>query len=153
MGTLSATTQLTVVQCWCGVLYAVPDSLYSEYDRKNNKAPQSMSLYCPLGHAMVRGVSSELTEARAELKRKTDEVARKQAALDQAWARSNELRGEVAHQERRINGYKGVVARTKRRISKGRCPCCSHEFKNLKQHMQAEHPHWDPDKGAEALST
>jgi hypothetical protein len=58
----------------------------------------------------------------------------------------------VAHQERRINGYKGVVARTKRKIAAGRCPCCSHQFKDLERHMTTKHPGYDPDKGAEALA-
>lgn len=141
MGQLAAQTQLTVVQCWCGILFAVPDSLWSEYSRKNDLLPQSMEIHCPIGHGMTRGISNALKEAREEL-------ARTKARLDQEVARVNTLQRETERKERQVRGYKGVVARTKR----GMCPCCSQKFKDLKEHMASAHPDWDPDKHAEALA-
>jgi len=134
---------LEVVKCWCGICFAVPQPLWNEYERKNDAAPKSFAIHCPLGHGMTRGVSNALKEAR-------DTIARKQAWIDQQAARIKELYDETARKERSIRGYKGVVARNKRRISKGMCPCCSRKFKDLGSHMAAEHPDWNPDKEADA---
>ena len=40
---------------------------------------------------------------------------------------------------------KGVVTRTKKRIAKGKCVRCSHEFPDLATHMAEVHPDFDPE--------
>lgn len=148
MATIELAARLETVTCAnCGILFAIPEH-FEQKRREDHEA-----FYCPSGHLLVFHAKSEAEKLADQLRAKNDEIARQKARLDQERARTADYQKQVEHKDRQISGYKGVVAKTKRRISKGRCPCCSHEFKNLKQHMQAEHPHWDPDKGAEALAT
>jgi hypothetical protein len=132
------------MQCWCGVAFGIPKSLYDHYQVANDRKAQSYSLYCPLGHEMV--------PVKTDAQKLREELARTKATLDQRDERITELRESVERQTRRINGYKGVTTRLKRRIQAGRCPCCSHEFKDLGRHMKNQHPSWNPDAHAEALA-
>lgn len=142
--------KLTTYTCWCGLPFALPESLFREYERANDAKPSSMSLYCPLGHAMTRGASNRVKELQ-------EQVARERAEKDQLKETVRHYRGRVEEevqerkrQERRVNGYKGALGRVKRRVAKGTCPCCSRKFKDLEAHMKTEHPSWDPDKHAAA---
>lgn len=147
MPVLEFATKLMTASCAnCGVLFAMPTDL--EDRRRNDHKP----FFCPNGHSNFYGGKSEAERLADELRAKNDELARQKARLDQERALTADYVKQAEHKDRQIRGYKGVVAKTKRRISKGRCPCCSHTFKDLKEHMQAEHPHWDPGKGAEALA-
>lgn len=137
---------LRSVACYlCGIHFAMPA------DHLERRIADGFNFWCPNGHSQGF-IETEAMRLAKQLKAKNDELARQKSALDQSHARNADLERTVAHQDRRINSYKGVVARTKRRVAKGRCPCCSAEFKNLKEHMKTEHPHWDPDKHAEALA-
>jgi uncharacterized coiled-coil protein SlyX len=130
----------------CGIPFAMPADLMAR------RLEDHRNFWCPNGHDQHYLAETEAQRLAKELRAKNDELARKQSALDQSRARSADLETRVAHQDRRINGYKGVVARTKRRVSKGRCPCCSHTFKDLKSHMATKHPKWDPDHAAEVAA-
>lgn len=141
------------MRCWCSIAFALPKTLHDYYERANEANPGSYSIHCPLGHGMV---PSSRTPASDRLR---TELAQAKAKLDQESARVASLRQDVTRERehstklgRRINGYKGVVARTKRRAMDGRCPCCSEQFKNLKAHMRSQHPGFDPERGAEALA-
>lgn len=124
--------------CVCGVVFGVPDYFLSK------RRQDGTTYYCPNGHSLAFRVT--------ETQKLRDELARTKAQLDQRDARIVTLRDTVAQSERRINGYKGVTTRLKRRIQAGRCPCCSAEFKDLGRHMKNQHPEWNPDKHAEALA-
>lgn len=131
--------------CNCGIVFGLPK------DFRQNRIDDKRNFCCPNGHqqAYIGNEASRLRDELANTKAKLDQ----EKALVETYSRSlNDERKASAQKDRRINGYKGVVARTQRRVSKGRCPCCSTVFKNLKEHMTAEHPHWDPDKGAEAMA-
>lgn len=124
--------------CVCGVVFAVPSS-FLDKRREDGK-----DFFCPNGHTLLY--------TKTETQRLREELARTKAQLDQRDARIVTLRDTVAQSERRINGYKGVTTRLKRRIQAGRCPCCSHEFKDLGRHMKNQHPGWNPDAHADALA-
>lgn len=146
MTTVIVTSTLQgVTCCTCGVLFG----LTSEYIAERRRDHEWFR--CPNGHSQHYSGETEAEKLARQLKAKNDELARVRAAHDQTHARLDSARAEVRHQERRINGYKGVVARVKRRVSSGSCPCCSMKFKNLREHMQTEHPGWNPEKGADAL--
>jgi hypothetical protein len=133
------------MQCWCGISFAIPESLKKHYVRENETKPGSFALHCPMGHPFVPGGKSETDKLR-------DDLAREKHSREQAESRASELYREKEHVERRLRGTKSVVARMKRRTVQGRCPCCSHQFKDLKQHMTAKHPDWNPDRAAEAMA-
>lgn len=56
---------------------------------------------------------------------------------------AEKLRDQLAAKEREIAAAKKIVA--------GRCPCCSHKFKDLAIHMRSEHPNYDPEKAVAAI--
>lgn len=138
--TVQYTETLTTITCGkCGIPFAVPDNW------RQKRMEDHETFYCPNGHPRAFTGKSDAQQLR-------DELARTKAQLDQRDARIVTLRDTVAQSERRINGYKGVTTRLKRRIQAGRCPCCSAEFKDLGRHMKNQHPEWNPDKHAEALA-
>jgi hypothetical protein len=134
------------VSCWCGILFAVPKSLFDYYTRQNDRQPGSYELCCPLGHKMIPAGQSEAAKLR-------DELARERHRTEQARAEAEHVRQQRDAAERRVAARKGVATRLKRKIAAGRCPCCSHLFKDLKQHMRTEHPKWDPEQAATALES
>jgi hypothetical protein len=127
----------------CGIVFGI-ETVYESKLRESHA-----QFYCPNGHSL-----SFLAETEKEKKiRQLETALNSERDAKQFWfKRSEEKSVEAAHQRRRVTGYKGVVAKTKKRIAKGVCPCCSQQFKNLREHMKQEHPKWNPDKGAEALA-
>lgn len=128
--TITYTGELKVYSCWCGISFALPESLYTEYRRKNG----GMSIYCPLGHGMIP--------------RNKDEIAVLKARLASAQEESEHYRSDRNRAERQARAHKGHHTRTKNRIANGVCPCCNRTFVNLGKHMKSQHPDFAP-KGLE----
>lgn len=63
-----------------------------------------------------------------------------EARLAAERARHDQTRAARDAANRRLIATKGVVTRTKNRISKGVCPCCNRHFANLHRHMSNQHP-------------
>lgn len=126
MSATYASTELTVVQCWCGILFSVPDALWMEYERKNDLNPSSFSIHCPIGHGFTRGARNRVKELETQL-------ASARARLDQERARSETL-------EKRVAAAKGQVTKIRNRVGNGICPCCRRSFSNLARHMASKHP-------------
>ena len=63
---------------------------------------------------------------------------------DRAEARARDIQCNLRATERQLSATRGVVTRTKNRISKGVCPCCTRSFQNLKRHMASKHPEYSP---------
>lgn len=122
----------------CQINFAMPS------DMLRKRRADGVKFWCPNGH----GVSYYETEAM-RLAKELDATKR---FLANARERSDELLERANRETRRVTAYKGVVKRTKNRIAKGICPCCSARFKNLEQHMKVEHPKWNPEAGAEVLA-
>lgn len=147
MGLFDANTYtitLVAVTCYkCGVIFGI------ESNRQDRLEKSHESFWCPNGHSQAY-VSKTVEEKRIE---ELEREARTLKVSRDSWRdQATTAREEVQHQGRRINGYKGLVARTKRKIAAGRCPCCSHQFKDLERHMQTQHPKWNPEQGAAALA-
>jgi hypothetical protein len=139
------------MNCWCGIAFAIPMTLYEHYVRENDSRNR-YNLFCPLGHSMIPAGKSESDKLR-------DQLAAEKHAREQAQAhgrflsqRLTEVYDEKTHVEHRLRGTKAVITRMKRRAVAGRCPCCSHQFKDLERHMKTQHPKFDPEKGADALA-
>lgn len=136
------TTIITIVKHTCGKC-GVVFGLSSDF--KNQRLKDHEAFYCPNGHPRAFTSPSEADRLR-------DDLARERHWREQADARNSDLRREVERERRRTNGYKGAMKRVSNRVAKGVCPCCSTKFKDLKTHMQTEHPDWNPDKHADALA-
>ncbi|MEA3246271.1 MAG: hypothetical protein U9Q74_08965 [Gemmatimonadota bacterium] len=68
-------------------------------------------------------------------------------AAEAAYQRDRADRGD-----RQIRARKAVATRLRNRMKAGRCPCCSHRFTDLREHMRTEHPKWNPERAADALA-
>ena len=123
-------TPATEMRCWCGVSFAIPESLYCHYWRQNDAQPGSYELHCPLGHSMIpSGPSKE--KARADR-------AEREAAWWQERAQAAHQRANRAQASQRVT--KGHLTRLRRRVAGGACPCCQRSFQNLARHMANQHP-------------
>lgn len=139
-GTLTfSRTLYTQEYCVCGITFAVPEDF--DKRRRNDHA----SFFCPAGHPHTYTAKSELARAREEL-------TRTRACMDKVQAEADFQRDRANRGDRQIRARKAVTTRLRNRLQSGLCPCCSHVFKDLKRHLRAEHPKWNPERAAEALA-
>jgi hypothetical protein len=141
------TLGLTTITCGaCGISFAVPTRWYEQ------KRADRTDWHCPNGHTRHFTGPTEAVRLRDELAREKHRT--EQAQADAKWwqARSAEAnqREQITH--RRLSAHKGVVTKLRKRVALGSCPCCHRKFKDLRDHMRAEHPDWNPEKGAEAIA-
>ena len=140
MSTLVVNETLTVKRCGsCNITFALPEWL----DKK--RLADKKSWWCPNGCERVYAGKTELQETR-------DALAAETHRREQAEARVTDLCGQRDATERRLRATRGVVTRHKKKIAAGRCPCCSHQFKDLKAHMAKQHPAWNPEAEADACA-
>ena len=131
--------QIEAMQCpTCGIVYG----LEAHYRAKRRDTGASWN--CPNGHSLSYR-DTEATRLKKQLTLTENCLANTRESLKHMGDRA---RGA----ERSVAARKGVVTRMKRKITKGRCVCCSRQFKDLESHMKIEHPKWDPDRGAEAIA-
>lgn len=80
----------------------------------------------------------------SDLKLEIDRLKTSVASLEGAntWLREqrNNAQKEAQHFRKSRDGMKGVLAKTKKRISAGTCPCCQRTFQSLSRHMAHMHP-------------
>ncbi len=137
MSTTTLVLTLTHHTCGkCGIAFGLESTHHA------NLMESHETFYCPNGHPRAFTGQTEKERRIAELERQTKALA---SARDYWSNRTASATREVEQTTRRLNGYKGVVTRMKRRAVAGRCPCCSHTFKDVKRHMASQHPDWNPD--------
>lgn len=130
MTTIQYTGKLTVVSCWCGTSHAVPSDLRDYQLRQFDRGAEPVSIYCPLGHSHIPS-----GEPRAALLERQLEASRRRAQAER------ELRQDT---ERRLSAQKGATTRARKRAAAAVCPCCNRSFVQLRRHMAAKHPDYDP---------
>ena len=123
---MSAAVQLTVnftteVCCNCGMSFAMPTDFY-----RAARSDTGTWFYCPRGHIQHYTGLSEEAKLRHQL-----ELEKKRTE----WAQEDARKAN-----RRASALKGIVTRTKKRLSNGVCPCCNRSFQNVARHMQSKHP-------------
>jgi hypothetical protein len=103
------TTYITGECITCGVRYAVT----AEFDKQRKEDHQAF--YCPNGHHMYypRG-TSQTEKLRKQLKAETERGDRNRQRWHEALDRVSEVKDELKHEQRRVNGYKGALARSKK---------------------------------------
>ena len=138
--TETITLELTRISCGeCDIVFAVPTTWY------NRKRGDHTDWTCPNGHVRHFIGQSEAEKLRDELARQKHRT--EQAEEDARWQRS-----QRTITENRLRAHKGVVTKLKKRVAAGSCPCCHRKFRDLRDHMRAEHPDWNPEQGAEAIA-
>jgi hypothetical protein len=135
METMTFTGELTIVTCWCGIVYALPSDLRSHQLREHD-AGRSHAIFCPLGHESIPSGESRAAKLERQL-------AAVRASHDQTQADLRETRNK-------LNAEKAVKSRLKNRIAKGKCPCCDGTFANLRRHMTRLHPEFVEPEDKEA---
>lgn len=122
--------------CNCQILFAVP----SAFDKTAREDP-NIWFYCPLGHRQ-HYTDTELQKLRREKERLAASLTSTRDQLQAA-------RKETNHQEARVRGYQGALAKTKKRQAKGVCPVpgCKRHFVDVQRHIASQHP--DYAHGAE----
>lgn len=146
VNTLTYTDQLVIVECClCHMTFAMPG--FKQRQCKENGA----NFFCPNGHGQVY---SETAVMRLEREKRQLAQQVEKERSDKAWyiGRLNTEQTSHKHTANQLRGTRAVVTRFKKKIINGRCPCCSHEFKDLRRHMKAQHPDWNPDKHAKAMA-
>ncbi|WP_162987016.1 hypothetical protein [Sphingomonas paeninsulae] len=128
-------TQFVAVSCiQCKVVFGL--NLNTHEVLKQSSA----AFHCPHGHSMVF-VKGE-TEAD-KLRRERDRLKQREAQLNDAVKHERDRR-ETA--ERSAIAYKGQATRIRNRVKAGVCPCCNRTVKQLAQHMQTQHPEFQPEE-------
>lgn len=140
-----AITLETITCCLCAVPFAVPADL------KRERLRDHRNFWCPNGHDQHFLGKTEADKLREQLAAKGREVAAAESRAEYQEARRWEAVEATAKVTRSLRATRAVVTRTKKKIVAGRCPCCSHKFKDLASHMTTRHPNYDPEKAATAL--
>lgn len=121
--TMIGQTTLVVEECCtCGLMFAMTSDFKTWRQKKHD------SFYCPAGHPQFYVGKTDEQKLREELAA---------AERNRSYWRD---RAESADRSR--VALRGVVTRTKNRIAKGLCPCCSRRFADLASHMDSEHPEY-----------
>lgn len=136
------TTALNPVTC-CHIGCGVQFGIEADYMKRLRETHEWF--YCPNGH-------QQHFTGETEAERLKRQLTQTEACLTYARADTQRARERANHTENRLRSTKGVVTRMKRKIVAGRCVCCSRQFKDLESHMKVQHPKWDPDKAADALT-
>lgn len=111
----------------CGIVFGI------EAKHRQMLIETHGTFYCPNGHCRCFVGKSAAEKLRDELTRKT-------AALDQAWADISYKNRLLESERRSTAAVKGVLTKVKKRIAGGVCPCCHRYFPALHRHMTTQHP-------------
>ncbi len=135
MSTITVHTSLETVNCSCGGTYAVSKQVYDSCRERGG------GWHCPYCRGGVSwGIDTENNKLKRLLANVEKEKAALAAAVEQQRQRKNEALAEADHFRRSRDGMKGVVAKIKKRVGRGVCPCCNRHFPNLQRHMETQHP-------------
>jgi hypothetical protein len=117
------------VECGnCGIPFGLPKNLCDA------RLKDGGSFYCPNGHRI------SWTESENDRLRKQAETL--DAKATRLLAERDRLAAERDHQKARVNGYKGQLAKTKKRAARGVCPVvgCKRHFADVERHIANKHP-------------
>lgn len=116
-----------IVQCCqCGVAFSFDETLHGR------RYKDGKLFWCPNGHQQHYG-DTEAKRLRRELEAKEAEVEHQRKRIQ--WAQK-----ATENEKNRHRGTKGVLTKTRKRVSNGVCPCCKRMFANLARHMKCKHP-------------
>lgn len=149
MGTvwIGAETHYTATCPTCKVNHTLPSSLHEAAQARAGE----LSVYCPNGHSWVYK-SQAIINREEELRLERDRLKQQLAWKDDEIKRQ---RDGKEHERRQKIALKGILTKTKKRISVGVCPCCNRTFQNLASHMATQHKDFaleTPDEPLDSLA-
>lgn len=113
----------------CGGLYAIAADYKKEAAVLGNFKQVWTCPYCKQSRGFGLSEADKLKEKIAELERS---VARTEECKRYA-------EQEAEHFRKSRDGLKGVLAKERKRVGSGVCPCCNRSFTNLRRHMATKH--------------
>lgn len=136
MGTVvSVAFDLETETCWnCGITFAMPRRFAKKLGETGNK------FYCPAGCCLRYG-EPEIEKLKKELE---DQKGRYEQRLKWANSRADSATRRADTAERSRAAMKGHLTRHRKRTKAGVCPVCTRSFKQLREHMERQHPDFDP---------
>lgn len=123
----------TCCQKDCGIIYGLEQG-FANYRRQDKR-----TFYCPNGHPQFFPGKTESDLLKEELARQKQRTTWAEANASDAW-------DKVEKEKHKSRALKGVLTKTKNRISNGVCPCCNRTFTNLLSHMHTQHPDYKTSK-------
>jgi hypothetical protein len=123
---MTFTGRLVITECWCGMTYAIPQTLHDFVHRQFNDGRPQTNIFCPLGHHWCFAGDGEAAQLRKKVERLERTVAN----------RDEDLRAERASK----NALKGQLTKVKKRAERGVCLHCNRSFVNVQRHVEHMHP-------------
>lgn len=131
-------TLVTEECCNCGITFAMPDAFKQQCLDHSKAAPgRTKSFYCPNGHEQFYTGTNAQQEAERRAEREAERRARAVAERDQAKATATAQKAAATRARNERD-------RSKKRAAAALCPCCNRSFKQLRRHMKAKHPDYQP---------
>jgi len=123
---------MVLVQCCrCGVPFAMPAELQQHF-----RDDPERYFSCPNGHQQHYSKSTEQS-LREQLERQKKDAEQRIASLSQDSAFWLDYYTKAAEERNKV---KKELAKVKKRVANGVCPCCNRTFQNLAEHMSTKHP-------------
>ena len=132
---LTVSTELTSMTCpHCAGIFALSQAFLDEARRKGNFAQVWVCPYCKEKRGYGKS-EHEIEKAKLEA-----QIAQLERSKKWAEERKDYAEKEAAHFRKSRDGMKGVLAKERKRVGNGVCPCCNRTFGNLQRHMATKHP-------------
>lgn len=135
MSTIAFSTVLTPITCpKCAGVYAISET-YRDNARELGEFKKCWTCpYCKTTRGYGKG-TNQLEKQKLEA-----DLRAAQGSVEFYARRAKDARAEADHFRKSRDGFKGVLAKQKKRIANGVCPCCTRSFTNLRRHMATMHP-------------
>lgn len=125
--TFGHTFEITWEDCYkCGIPFGLPSAF------RKNRLRDHKEWFCPNGHGQVFVGKTEEQRLKERLERET--------------RRANNYRDSAQHYARSAASYQGHATRLRKQVAAGKCPVCNKELKQLKAHMDRQHPTYAEDE-------
>lgn len=133
--TIHTQVTLTIIQCpHCAGSFGISEGYYNEAKRVGGFKQCWTCPYCKTERGFGKGQTALEIEALQTKLKAAEENA--QFYRD----RRDYMEKEADHFRRSRDGIKGVLAKVKKRVAHGVCPCCNRSFTDLRRHMESKHP-------------
>lgn len=128
------TTLTTLDCCSCGMPLGLSKKWVEDARAEGSFRKKFWCPYCNTSQGW--GTSTHTLEKR-RLEAERDSLSRQ---LTDAREDKKKAMAEARYFRASRDGMKGVVAKVKKRVGHGVCPCCTRSFANLRRHMLSQHP-------------
>lgn len=127
--------------CTCGGIFAITQD-FQEQARRDKR-----TWFCPYCGGVWSFKKSAADIQIEQLQRERDQARQAAASAERSRAyyaeRNEELHSEKKHLKHQVLGYKGHIAKTRKALRSGHCPCCGDFLKDLHRHMARKHPDYE----------